>query len=315
MSSLIVLLPTRQRLAAMPVLARGVLARWWHRGDRTPDVASGRDAALREHFVFSGTQIPAAALTREHDANDAQNAMWLRADPAHARADMTTARLLAVGELGLTAEECEGLLQPLKPLFGDAGFPIDAPVSQRWYLRCPPGTKLPKFSAPDDVLGDDLGEHLPAGNEGRRWRSLFNEAQIVLHHSPVNAARARRGLPAVNALWFWGPGSLPEWVKSSVVQLLSDDLVVQLLAARAKASVTALDPTGWPNKKSAGDVLLDLATLRDPTQLEAWFARIHASLSAGVFASVKLSFESGERVQVLRKQRWRFWRRVGVLPA
>src|SRR3569623_1999237 len=157
MSSLIVLLPSRQRLAAMPALARGALAGWWHRGDRLADVAPGRDAALREHFVFSGTQIPAAALTREHVANDAQHALWLRADPAHARADMTTARLLAVGELGLTPEECEGLLQPLKPLFGDAGFPIDAPVPQRWYLRCPSGTKLPKFSAPEDVLGFFLG--------------------------------------------------------------------------------------------------------------------------------------------------------------
>jgi hypothetical protein len=315
MSSLIVLLPTRQRLAAMPVLARGVLAHWWHRGDRLPDVAPGRDAALREHFIFSGTQVPAAALTRQHDANDAQNDLWLRADPAHARADMTTARLLAVSELGLTTDECEALLQPLKPLFGDAGFPIDAPTPQRWYLRCPPGTKLPKFSTPDDVLGDDLGEHLPPGNEGRRWRSLFNEAQIVLHQSAVNATRARRGQVEVNALWFWGAGQLPEWVKSGVTQMLSDDLVARLLAARAKANAGALDPSGWAGKKIVGDVMWDLATLRDPAQLEAWFARIHAALSAGIFAGAKLSFESGERVQVLRKQHWRFWRRVSVLPA
>jgi len=315
MSSLIVLLSTRQRLAAMPVLARGVVARWWYRGDRLPDVASGRDAALREHFVFSGMQIPAAALTRQQDANDAESALWLRADPAHARADMTTARLLAVGELGLTPEDCSALLQPLKPLFGDAGFPIDAPTPQRWYLRCPPGTKLPKFSSPDDVLGDDLGEHLPTGNEGRRWRSLFNEAQILLHQNPLNAARERRGQPAVNALWFWGAGSLPDWVKSSVTQLLSDDLVARLLATRANARVTALDAAQWPNKTSAGDVALDLSTLRDLAQLEAWFARIESALSAGVFTDAKISFESGERVDVLRKQRWRFWRRVGVLPA
>ncbi len=160
MAVLTLLLPPRARLAAEAALAQGPLASWWHRGDRAADAEPGREAALRGQFQFTGKTLPVAALTRQLDAADAAGAVWLRADPAYARADMTTARLLACGELGLRAAEAQALIQPLRPLFGDAGFPIDAPVPQRWYLRCPPGAQLPAFSAPADVLGDDLGRHL-----------------------------------------------------------------------------------------------------------------------------------------------------------
>lgn len=315
MSSLTLLLPPRARMAQVPALVRasGTLARWWARGDRAADAAAGRDAQLREQFVFSGTTVPVAALTRELDAGDAIGSTWLRADPAHARADLTTARLMACGDLGLGAEECAALLQPLKPLFGDAGFPIDAPVPQRWYLRCPPGAQLPAFAPPSTVLGDDLGMHLPAGPEGRRWRGLFNEAQIVLHQHPLNAERTRKGLPAVNALWFWGAGQLPQWVKCAATAVLSDDVVVQALAARAGLMALPAQPKNFPADR--GEVLLDLALSRDADATERWIDRVDDALRRRRFDAVRLSFESGERVQVTRGQRWRFWRRLVALPA
>ena len=45
---------------------------------------------------------------------------------------------------------------------------------------------------PSDALGADLFEHLPEGAEGRRWRALLSEAQVVLHNHPLNAAAHRR---------------------------------------------------------------------------------------------------------------------------
>jgi len=213
-----------------------------------------------------------------------------------------------------SAAECAALLQPLKPLFGDAGFPIDAPVPQRWYLRCPPGAQLPAFAPPSAVLGDDLGTHLPAGNEGRRWRSLFNEAQIVLHNHPVNAERARRGLPMVNALWFWGAGQLPQWVKCAAKSVLSDDDVVRALAARAGVKTVSAQVDQLSGKVE-GDVVLDLTTLRDSTATQAWIERIDTAVQRREFASLRVSLESGERLNVTRGQRWRFWRRLRPLPA
>src|SRR3546814_3716114 len=76
-------------------------------------------------------------------------------------------------------EDRTAFLPALRPLFGDAGFPIDAPHPSRWYLRLPPGAKLPAFAEPDDALGADLFDHLAEGSEGRRWRVLLGEAQVV----------------------------------------------------------------------------------------------------------------------------------------
>src|SRR5690606_22649806 len=128
--------------------------------------------------------------------------------------DINGARLLDHGEtLGLDAEDVAQLLPALKPLFGDAGMPIDAPSPSRWYLRLPASSKLPAFTAPDDALGDDVFEHLPEGNEGRRWRSRATGAQGVLHTPPPDARRMAAGKPPVNSLWSSGGGVPPDHVR------------------------------------------------------------------------------------------------------
>jgi hypothetical protein len=58
-------------------------------------------------------------------------------------------------------------------------------------------------------------------------------------------------------------------------------------------------------------VLLDLADLRDPAELQAgWLAPIDAALRAGEIKCLHLEFASGERIVVKPAHRWRFWRRV-----
>src|SRR5690606_28233877 len=145
---------------------------------------AGERAQLQRWFELLPRGWPVAAITRQRDAGDAVLHGWLRADPAYVRPDMTGARVLAIGELGLTQEEADALLQPLRPLFGDTGFPISAPVPSRWYLALPVESILPAFAPPEAVLGDDLFTHLPDGPEGRRWRALLNEAQVSLHNNP-----------------------------------------------------------------------------------------------------------------------------------
>ncbi|WP_257388985.1 phosphoglycerate mutase, partial [Tahibacter caeni] len=289
-----------------------LLAFWLRRGDALPAAAAGRETALRELFQFAGTALPVAALTRQADCKDAAGALWLRADPAHVRADMATARLLACGELGLTPADCDELLRPLKPLFGDSGFPIDAPVPSRWYLRAPAGAQLPTFQPPEQVLGDDLRRHLPEGNEGRRWRSLLNEAQIVLHNHPLNAQRIARGQLPVNSLWFWGAGSLPQWVRTPLARVLTRDGVLAALAAQTSCAVLAPQP-GAP-AGFAGETLLDLddpAAL--PTVARDWLPAVEQALAQGRIDALALRFVDGARAHYRPANRWRFWRRVRPL--
>jgi len=302
------LLPARRHLQATMTVAH-----WLARGDRLADAAHGRGAALRECFAIDAAELPTAALTRSIDADDAGEARWLRADPAYVMADAVTLRLLACGNLGLSADETEAFAQTLKPLFGDAGFAFDAPHAERWYLRCERGAKLPKFSAPEEALGDDLANHLPEGDDARRWRSLLNEAQIILTQHPVNAQRARRGLPPVNSLWFWGAGVLPQRAHCGFDRIVSDDEVVVSLAKLGGVLFFPRQqetPFPWDAGQKQS-ILVDLADQRDVAALDRdWLRPMADALQRGQIAQLDLLFESGERYVVKPAHRWRFWRRA-----
>jgi hypothetical protein len=291
--ALTLLLPERRRYAGQPLSP--AVARALARADVLPAGEAGERAQLLRHFDLLPRGWPMAAITRSLDADDAHLHTWLRADPAHVRPDMTGARVLAIGELGLSAEEANALVAPLRSLFGDAGFPISAPQPSRWYLALPREAKLPEFSPPEAVLGDDLFSHLPDGPEGRRWRALLNEAQILLHNHPVNAARAAAGRITANSLCFWGAGRLPDRVLCAVPQVVSADPGVMALARLAGANPDS----------SRHELLLDLRSERDWNVVE----KALLETLAGTLGGVQLDFADGTRLALESRQRFRFWRR------
>ena len=285
-------------------------ARALGRADRHPQGAQGRRALLSRHFRLVPDHWPVAALTRQADAGDAAQSAWLRADPCHALPDINGVRLLASGEaMRLAREDADALLPALRPLFGDAGFPIDAPVPSRWYLRLPREAKWPAFAEPDDALGTDLFDHLPEGPQGRRWRTLLSEAQVVLHNHPWNAQRLAQGKPAVNSLWFWGGGVLPDHVGAQHAQVCSHEEVATALAHAAGAHA----PLPAHFAHGEGDVAYDLVALRDLATLERdWLRPALQALRGGGLSQLDIDTEDGLRLALRRSHRWRFWRSAGA---
>ena len=300
------LLPAARRFGAQ--LLSPASAKALGRADRNEGLGAGRRAQLLRHFQLIPNHWPMAALTRQMDAGDAAGSAWLRADPCRVLPDINGARLLGVGDtLGLDAEDAAQLLPALRPLFGDAGVPIDAPVPSRWYLRLPREAKLPVFTEPDEALGSDLFDHLVEGHEGRRWRVLLSEAQVVLHNHPWNARRQAAGRPPVNSLWFWGGGVLPDHVLSTHAQIHGgDDTSVALATA---AGLQRPLPSRF--EAGEGDVVFDLTTQRDLASLEAqWLLPALAALRSGELETLSLDDEDGAITDIRRGQRWRFWRRA-----
>ncbi len=301
MGSATLLLPECSRLVGgpLPPAAGKALAQADH-----SQVLPGSRAQLHRHFQLIPDHWPVAALTRGLDAGDAASGAWLRADPVHVSPDMHGARLLAHGDaLAMTEEDAAQLLPALRPVFGDAGFPLDTPHPSRWYLRLSAETQLPAFADIDDVLGDDLLAHLPEGDAGRRWRALMTETQILLHQHPWNARRQAEGKPAINSLWFWGGGRLPDFVRTGFRQVRSRDVMLRALAKAAGVGPEDASP-------DEGDVLIDLRHLRNAEQ---WVTEALLPLQQAVrkreLDSVCLDFEDGACFLLKRGQQWRFWRR------
>ena len=279
---------------------------WLARADRWADGSTGYLGGLGDYFEGIPARVPAAAITREFLAGDADDAVWLSADPAWVQPDMNGVRLLACGQMQLHMEEAQALAAPLRPVFDEAGMQLELSTPDRWHLKLPANTPLPDFAAPEQALGEDLAQHLPQGSEGRRWRVLLNEIQVLLHQHPLNAERRARGLAPINSLWLWGGGSLPGRLKSPLLGVISDDLLLRALAAHAGAAqqtrvpetVGAATP-GW---------LIDLQDLPASEIASPWWSTLQPLLGS---ESTVLHFASGERWRRKPWHRWRVWRGAG----
>jgi hypothetical protein len=272
------------------------------KADRQSPGIKGYLAGLADRFVVPGG-LPAGALTRELMTGDAADANWLCADPAWVQPDLNGARLLACGQMQLSMEEAQALAKPLKPVFGDAGMILEVSSPDHWHVRLPQGAPTPAFASPEQAMGEDLYEHLPQGADGRRWRVLLNEVQVLLHQHPLNAERKARGLPPINSLWLWGGGRLPSHVRTPLQGAIADDVLLGALAKRAGIAMVQRTPraiesttTGW---------LVDLQDLPVEEIAASWWSSVQALATK---QPMQLSFASGERWLHRPWHRWRFWR-------
>jgi len=298
-----VLMPARARLATV-----GGMAPWIARGNRLADATPGFIPALSSYFRTEG-DLPVAALIRQLVAGDARGHQWLCADPAWVQPEVNGARLLACGdELGLVFGEADALRGDLVEAFAAHGFAFEMADASHWQLRLPAFAELPNFVGPDGARGADLFDHLPPGAEGRRWRAVLGEVQIVLHNHPVNQLRRERGAVPVNSVWFWGAGALPEGMESGLTHAFADDLLVWALGARADVQVDGLG--AWPGPDSAFE-LVDLSAQDAEVIASRWWPRLEEDLFSGQTRRLRLHFAGGERWLLSRRQRLRFWRGRG----
>ena len=275
------------------------------RADRLAPGRRGFLAGLADYFPGVDASLPAAALTRAHLAGDVGDAVWLSADPAWVQPDLTGARLLGCGRLQLGMDEALALAEPLHALFDEAGMQLHVSTPDRWHLQLPPGTALPSFAPPEQALGEDLSQHLPPGDEGRRWRVLLNDIQVLLHQHPLNAQRRARGLAPVNSLWLWGGGCLPPTLHSQLGHVVSDDLLLQALAAHA--GLTGVARTHASVAAAGAGTLIDLQDLPADEIASHWWPLLETLLQR---QPVQLHLASGERFLHRPWHRWRRWRRA-----
>ena len=250
------LLPSSTQLAHPQLDALRLLCR---RADALPNIEPGLDAALCASFDWRRSPPWAALLA---GVSRDSPTPWLAADLIHVRAEVASARVMALAVDQIESDpDFPMLFDALRPWLADEAIEMAEVRGGRALLRCPVSHGDPAVVAPDALLGCDLRDVLPPD---LRWQRRLNEMQIVLTQQSCNQAREARHLPPWNSLWFWGQGSADECPVLPLRCIASADPLLQALARHQEISMIAVDAT------ATAPVLRDL---RDPRHLlQAWRA-------------------------------------------
>jgi len=297
------------------------------RGDAIPSGNLSLERWLGASYALSNEQLdlPLAPFALRGDGGEPGDRVWMHADPVHLKVHGDRLILADASRLAVTENEARGFIAALNAQFAPEGIEFTAPHPQRWYV-CIANEPRMRTTPTTEVAGRNVDTFLPTGDDGARWRKIFNEAQMLLHTLPGNEAREARGALTVNSVWFWGAGRarpltspydamwtnhpLPTGLAaaaSSVVHPLPSSAAAYLEEASEKPAlvVAAILPT-----TAYGDI----AGWRDATVAfeHAWCAPLLSALEKGPLRYLTLHGlgpDYGYYATLERRSLLRFWRR------
>ena len=312
--------------AALPGLRLPGLSTLLARGRPTRESPLGTEAALaRACGVRQQADWPLAPISLISDGGTADSAYWLRADPAHFSVMRDRVVYSTANFDDLTHDEARQLADALADHFGP-DFAPQALHPRRWYLRFDTPPRL--LTAPPSLArGHALDRILPGGDEAAAWRARLNEAQMLLHAHPVNAAREARGQWPVNGLWLWG-GGVHAGQPSAPLDMFARPASIDF-ARSCGGQPRALPASFTPSPlQTPGIALLDtleIAALHNDAlgwriglhELEAgWFGPLAAALRQLGPAGLHIADPvSGRGIELQRGDAWKFWRRPAGLAS
>lgn len=301
------------------------------------------EATLIDTFGLpEGAPYGALRLLGEDDENGVAGGLagdtgWMCADPVHLRFQQNQLILADSGSFTLELDEAQAIAGALNAHFSGLGrFHVAA--ADRWYLQLaatsglehPEQLDVPPLSA---VAGRRVEQQLPSSPQTANLRRLLNEAQMVLHGHPVNAARERAGRLPINSLWLWGAGTLPPTLASRFDGVCSSQPLALGLGRAAGIPTQAVPPdaaTLLAVSARESHPLVVLDALLGPVQYQDddayraallsletnWFAPLRQALTSGRIT--RLHLEASTAYGALRwasgrADQWKLWRRAQPL--
>jgi hypothetical protein len=200
--------------AALPSLATPALERlladWGQirldQGDEDT-LSMPHERALASALGWSAADgcLPWAARQAAGDGIAVGSEPWGLLTPAHWCVGSDGVHLADPDALALSAAQSRTLFHALQPLFAGEGIALAWGGALRWYAAHASLQGLATASL-DRVIGRNVDRWLPRQAEARHFRRVQNEAQMLLHEHPVNAAREAAGALPVNSFWLSGCG-------------------------------------------------------------------------------------------------------------
>lgn len=176
---------------------------------------------------------------------------WAWVTPCHWTIHSDHVEMTDPVHLALTPHDADQLLLAMQPFFTEDGITLFAPASghthTRWLAHGAVFADLPTASL-DRVSGQSVDAWIPRQEQAKALRRLQNEMQMLLYTHLVNDQRAHYKLPAVNAFWVSGTGTLGEASHTTAEEpvlrnalhapALQDDAAAWVMAWRALDSST-----------------------------------------------------------------------------
>jgi len=289
------------------------------------------EAWLQAAFAVEGQSLPAGALSLAGVGREPGVDCWARADPVHLRVLRDRLIVVPPEAFALSRPQADALVETLNRHFGER-LMLEALEAGRWCARLDP--QLAFHAAPPlEAAGRDVDLAMRGlGEAGKRWAALLNEAQMLLHEHPVNAAREAHGEPPVNSLWLWGAGRAPRVAASRWRSVSASDPLALGFARLSGAQARPLPEGAKPWLRDAppeGRHLVLLDTLRAPLALghsaeyaeciealeNRWFRPLLSALRAGRVGMVTVHVPDSldASFETIRGDLRRFWRRPRAL--
>jgi hypothetical protein len=190
-----------------------------------------RETSLEDWLgeAFGVAEQAIAPVTLRADAVEPGTHYWLRADPVHLR---ILHDQLILQPVMAEREEAAQLCAALNEHFAGDGLHFNAPHPRRWYLRLEDDPRIDTTSLAQ-VVGKNVHQFLPQGQEGLRWHGILNEIQMLLFAHPLNEAREQRGEWQINGLWLWGGGYAGEGLRRPFSRVYTDSELATAFATVA----------------------------------------------------------------------------------
>jgi len=186
------------------------------------------------------SDVPVAALERlQVDSNGVIDSFWFRADPVNLQEVQNYLVMSSPSVLNLDLDESNALADSINQHFAEDGWHVEVMDNSRWYLRLD-RNPLIRTTPAWRVVGRDVFNLMPEGENSTQWHSWLMELQMLLFSHPVNEKRAGQGFAVVNGLWLWGGGSLPELPGSHQFCLRGDSLFIQGVARQSGSELKDL---------------------------------------------------------------------------
>lgn len=141
-------------------------------------------------------------LTKMHG-----NAGWGWITPCHLRNQGELFYMDDPQELRITSQECDTLRTAMQRYFQEDGIALYPLSDSTWLAHGAVFKDLPTASL-ERVVCSTINHWVPRQENARHLRRLQNEMQMLLYTHEVNEKRKTKNLPAINAFWVSGTGTL-----------------------------------------------------------------------------------------------------------